>query len=116
MTALRLAHRGDWRVAPENTVPAFLAALRIPGCDGLEFDVHNSLDRQAVLLHDDDLDRVQGVRVNCNDLTVAELDDLGVPTLTKMLDAVGPAPFLDVELKEWVPDAITVLQAAAATR
>jgi glycerophosphoryl diester phosphodiesterase len=112
VTALRLAHRGDWRVAPENTIPAFLAALRIPGCDGLEFDVHNSLDRQAVLLHDDDLDRVQGVRVNCNDLTAAELDGLGVPTLAKMLDAVGTAPFLDVELKEWVPDAITVLESA----
>ena len=36
---LRLAHRGDWRRAPENTLAAFLAALAVPGCDGLEFDV-----------------------------------------------------------------------------
>jgi glycerophosphoryl diester phosphodiesterase len=109
---LRLAHRGDWRVAPENTIPAFMAALRIPGCDGLEFDVHTSLDGKAVLLHDDDLDRVQGVRVNCNDLTAAELQDLGVPTLAQTLSAVGGQPFLDVELKQWVPDALAVLEAA----
>ena len=37
--ALRLAHRGDWRVAPENTLAAFRAALARPACDGLEFDV-----------------------------------------------------------------------------
>jgi len=29
----------DWRYGTENTLPAFLAALAIPGCDGLEFDV-----------------------------------------------------------------------------
>ena len=33
---MRLAHRGDWRRAPENTVAAFLAAMAIPaGADGL---------------------------------------------------------------------------------
>src|SRR6266540_2630058 len=39
---LRLAHRGDWRRAPENTIPALLAGLKVPGCDGLEFDVRLS--------------------------------------------------------------------------
>ncbi|MEA2611891.1 MAG: Glycerophosphoryl diester phosphodiesterase family, partial [Chloroflexota bacterium] len=33
---LRLAHRGDWRRAPENTIAALLAALDVQGCDGLE--------------------------------------------------------------------------------
>jgi glycerophosphoryl diester phosphodiesterase len=36
---LRLSHRGDWRHATENTLAAFQAALAVPGCDGLEFDV-----------------------------------------------------------------------------
>ena len=44
---LRLAHRGDWRAAPENSLAAFLAALAIPACDGLEFDVRASVRRRA---------------------------------------------------------------------
>ena len=46
---LRLAHRGDWRVAPENTLDAFLAAMRIPGCDGVELDVRLSRDGVPVV-------------------------------------------------------------------
>ena len=46
---LRLAHRGDSRVAPENTLEALLAAMRIPGCDGVEFDVRLSRDGVPVL-------------------------------------------------------------------
>ena len=57
---LRLAHRGDWRVAPENTLAALEAAMRIPGCDGVEFDVRLSRDGVPVLLHDATLARVQG--------------------------------------------------------
>ncbi len=39
---LRLAHRGDHRRYPENTLAAFRAALALPGCDGLEFDVRGA--------------------------------------------------------------------------
>ena len=60
--ALRLAHRGDWRRAPENTIAAFLAALDVPGCDGLEFDVRAAADGVPVVIHDDTLARVQGSR------------------------------------------------------
>ena len=35
---LRLAQRGDWRVARENSIAALLAALERPACDGLEFE------------------------------------------------------------------------------
>src|SRR5258706_11498485 len=59
--ALRLAHRGDWRRRTENTLPAFLAALAIPGCDGLEFDVQAARGGVAVCNHDDTLTRVHGV-------------------------------------------------------
>src|SRR5439155_364622 len=53
--ALRLAHRGDWRGAPENTLPALLAALDVRGCDGLEFDVRGSSDGVPILQHDETL-------------------------------------------------------------
>lgn len=53
---LLLAHRGDSRVAPENTLPAFESALRL-GVDLVELDYHQSADGVPVVFHDDDLDR-----------------------------------------------------------
>lgn len=99
MTALRLAHRGDWRRAPENSLAAMAAALQVSACDGLEFDVRHSLDGVPILLHDPTLARVQDLALAPADLTAAELDGLGVPTLEAVLAAVGRHPFLDIELK-----------------
>ena len=97
--ALRLAHRGDWRQAPENTLPAFLAALAIPGCDGLEFDVRAALGGVAVCYHDETLTRVHGVDRAVAAMTVDELEAHGVPTLESVLSRLPRRAFLDVELK-----------------
>jgi glycerophosphoryl diester phosphodiesterase len=97
--ALRLAHRGDWRRAPENTVPAFLAALDVPGCDGVEFDVRPAAGGVPVVIHDETLDRVQGIAGRVADLAPDELERHGVPTLEEVLHAVPRRAFLDVELK-----------------
>ena len=96
---LRLAHRGDWRRAPENTIPALLAALKVPGCDGVEFDVRLSSDGVPVLLHDETLERVQRRPEAVDDLRARVLADLGVPTLASVLAALPHRAFLDVELK-----------------
>lgn len=53
---LLLAHRGDSRVAPENTLPAFDSALKL-GVDLVELDYHQSADGVPVVIHDKDLDR-----------------------------------------------------------
>jgi len=97
---LLLAHRGDHRRVPENTLAAFATALAIPGIDGLELDVRASADGVAVVLHDASLARVQGRRLRASRLTEAELDGLGVPTLAEVLAACPRGAFLDVELKE----------------
>jgi glycerophosphoryl diester phosphodiesterase len=107
---LRLAHRGDWRNAPENSLAAMQAALALPGCDGLEFDVRSSFDDVAVLLHDETLARVQRVPLACSTLTAAQLAEHGVATLAEVLSAIGCDPFLDVELKEPVKGAIDALE------
>ena len=99
MPTLRLAHRGDWRRAAENTIPAFLAALAVPGCDGLEFDVRLSRDDVAVCNHDETLSRVHGVDRRVDELTADELEAIGVPTLAAALAAIPRRAFLDVELK-----------------
>ncbi len=98
---LRLAHRGDWRRAPENTLEAVAAACELPGVDGVEFDVRVSSDRVPVIIHDENLRRVQGVDRMVADLTAAELRTCGVPALSDVLAAVPADAFLDVELKEY---------------
>jgi glycerophosphoryl diester phosphodiesterase len=96
---LRLAHRGDARRAPENTIAAFLAALAIPACDGLEFDVRLSADGVPVIYHDMTLERIHGRPERVDAMPAAALADLGILTLAELLTAVGRGPFLDVELK-----------------
>jgi glycerophosphoryl diester phosphodiesterase len=97
---LRLAHRGDSRRGPENSIPALLAALDVPACDGLEFDARAAADGVPVLNHDATLQRVHGRPDRVDTLTAAALGDLGIPTLADALAAIGPKPFLDVELKD----------------
>jgi glycerophosphoryl diester phosphodiesterase len=97
--ALRLAHRGDWRRAPENTIAAFRAALAIPGCDGLEFDVRAAAGGVPVVIHDETLLRVQRVAGRVADMTPDELERHGVPTLEEVLHVIPRRAFLDVELK-----------------
>jgi glycerophosphoryl diester phosphodiesterase len=53
---LILAHRGDSRAAPENTLPAFESALKL-GVDLVELDYHHSADGVPVVFHDEELDR-----------------------------------------------------------
>ena len=96
---LRLAHRGDWRVAPENTLAAFRAALDRPACDGLEFDVRASADGVPVICHDASLERVQGQAGSVDTLVAADLGRFDVPTLAEVLEMAGRRPFLDIELK-----------------
>ena len=95
---LRLAHRGDWRVAPENTLAALEAAMRVPGCDGVEFDVRLSRDDVPVLLHDDTLRRVQRAPGRVDRLDVTELAGHGIPRLDAVLAAL-PGAWMDIELK-----------------
>ena len=43
------AHRGDKKRYPENTLPAFEAALRF-GVDMIETDVHMTLDGELIII------------------------------------------------------------------
>ena len=111
---LRLAHRGDHRHAPENTIEAFLAGLENPACDGLEFDVRVSRDGVPIVLHDETLARVQGIQAVASSLPAAELEVHGVPSLQAVLAAVPRRAFLDIELK--VPIGRALLEVLAAGR
>lgn len=111
--ALRLAHRGDWRAGPENSLLAIRAALANRACDGLEFDVRASREGMPIVLHDDTLLRVQRRPERPEELRIEALAAAGIPTLVEVLEAAGPRPFLDIELKgEPVPAIIEIIEDA----
>jgi glycerophosphoryl diester phosphodiesterase len=96
---LRLAHRGDWRHAPENTLAALQAALAVPGCDGVEFDVRLSADGVPVLYHDETLQRVHGRPDRVDTVTARDLEEIGVPSLADALQAIPHRSTVNVDLK-----------------
>jgi len=69
---LTIAHRGDPAAAPENTLPAFEAALA-SGADVLELDLRMTADEQVVIFHDELLDRTTTATGPLAERTLAEL-------------------------------------------
>lgn len=108
---LIIAHRGDSKNAPENTISAFQSALQ-RGADGIELDVRLTKDGQLVVYHDRLLGRTTAGDgpVNHQTLDAVRRMDAGSwfgpgfrgetpPTLDEVFEAM-PADFLiNVEMK-----------------
>jgi glycerophosphoryl diester phosphodiesterase len=107
-----VAHRGAPRVAPENTLAAFRAAVAA-GADGVELDVHLSRDGVPVVIHDERLERTTNGHGPVGAASAAELATLEagawfhpplrgerVPTLQAVLALLAPTLLeLHLELK-----------------
>ncbi len=72
---LVVAHRGDWRTAPENSLLSLEAAIAL-GVDVVEIDLNRSKDGVLFLLHDPTLDRTTTGHGAPADYTWAELQRL----------------------------------------
>ena len=109
-------HRGARNEAPENTLTGFRHALR-QGITAFEFDVHLSADDQLVVIHDPTVDRTTNGSGPVAAMTVAELAALDarsifpdwperawVPTLTEVLELIGHAEDMEIEIKTDRPD------------
>ncbi|MBR6762645.1 MAG: hypothetical protein IKM13_02720, partial [Clostridia bacterium] len=66
------AHRGFNTIAPENSMPAFGAAVDM-GAEEIEFDLWWTKDGEIVSIHDDKLDRVSNGTGLVYEHTLAEL-------------------------------------------
>lgn len=130
---LIIAHRGASALAPENTLPAFAAAIA-QGADGIELDVQMTRDGEVVVIHDETVGRTTDGRGRVSDLTLdalrrldagswfnrayprrarSEYVGLKVPTLDEVLAMVRPTPLiLCIELK---PQRERVAQMIGAT-
>ena len=111
---LRLAHRGDWRHAPENSLGALAAALAVPGCDGVEFDVRVSGDGIPMLVHDETLERVYGRTGRVDAMSARELEAAGIASLADALAMIPHRATIDVDLKG--PHDRAVVEVLAAGR
>jgi glycerophosphoryl diester phosphodiesterase len=70
-----IAHRGANRVAPENTLAAYRAAIDL-GVDFVEIDVQTTADGQLVLMHDSTVDRTTNGSGAVRSLTLAQIKEL----------------------------------------
>ena len=100
-----LGHRGAAGLILENTVASVEKALEF-NVDGIEFDVRATKDDQAVIIHDETLERTHKITAKVADLTLAQVQELTqdhhfpVPSLSQILRAIGTRVPANVELKE----------------
>jgi glycerophosphoryl diester phosphodiesterase len=98
-----ISHRGLRTSAPENTIAAFEAAIGA-GCDGIELDVHGSVDGTLFVHHDFTFALGENViafaKADSKDISAARLDgDHPIPTLDAVLEAVGTRARVYIEVK-----------------
>ena len=109
--AMVMAHRGDSVDAPENTLPAFQAAID-NGADAAEMDVQMTKDGTIVVLHDSSVDRTSNGKGNIWDLTYDQIKDLDngsffsakfadtrIPTLDQVIKLCKGRLYLNIEIK-----------------
>lgn len=117
-------HRGASGEAPENTLPAFAAAIAA-GADRIELDVHRTADGEIVVLHDERVDRTtdgSGAVAELSYAALARLDagcrfraedgscpaagqGVRVPRLAEVLEAFPGVP-VNIEIKPDDPRAV----------
>ncbi len=84
-----VAHRGDWRNAPENSLQAIQNCIDM-GVDMVEIDIQQTKDGQLILMHDRTINRTTNGRGLVKDFTLDSLktfqliDGLGMPTPHKI--------------------------------
>lgn len=97
------AHRGCCLAYPENTLPAFIAAAKLPGLIGIELDVQLTKDGELVVIHDETVDRttdghgevrsfslseLKKLRITGSRCSEAVCPELHIPTLREVFEAV----------------------------
>lgn len=105
------AHRGSSVDYPENSIPAYVAAIE-QGADWIELDVHQTADNVVVISHDANIKRISGVDKNIWEMTYAEFEtyDVGswfsdeysylrLPTLDEVLKLCKGKIKLNIEIK-----------------
>ena len=107
------AHRGFNTIAPENSMPAFGAAISL-GAEEIEFDLWSTKDGVLVSCHDSTLDRVSDGHGKIFEHTYAELLELNfgikhgekfkglkIPTFEDILQKFAGQVIMNIHVKIW---------------
>ena len=105
------AHRGAMETHPENTLPAFLEAVKA-GAHMIEFDIFLTKDNEMVIMHDETVDRTTNGTGKVSDLTLQQIRELDagswkapefkgvkIPTFDEVLDIMPVNIWLNIHLK-----------------
>jgi len=86
---LVIAHRGASSVELENSLAAFRTAAGL-GADGVELDVHSTIDGEIVVHHDPSVLGLPIAQARARDLAAVPLaNGEPIPTLAQALDVLG---------------------------
>lgn len=107
------AHRGFNTIAPENSMPAFGAAVAM-GAEEIEFDLWSTSDGVLVSCHDSSLERVSNGEGRIYDHTYEELlkldfgfkfgekfKGLKIPTFEEILQKFAGRVIMNIHVKIW---------------
>ena len=116
------AHRGFNTVAPENSMPAFGAAVAL-GAEEIEFDLWATKDKVLVSCHDSTLDRVSNGSGKIYEHTYKELlaldfgvkhgekfKGLKIPTFEDILKKFAGRVIMNIHVKIWDSDGADMLE------
>ena len=101
---LIFGHRGSPTYITENTLASFEKAID-QGVDGLEFDVLLTKDKQIVIFHDSDLQRLAGVNKKIKELTYKQLQEIKleqdqtIPLLNDFIPLFNKTKAVNIEIK-----------------
>ncbi len=104
---LAISHRGLRHGAPENSIPAFLAAIDA-GAAAIELDVHSSVDGVIHVHHDPSPGGIDAegkpfkpiAELDSKELSGFRLaDDVSIPTLDEVIEAVAGKAGIFIEIK-----------------
>lgn len=70
-----IAHRGDWRNAPENSLQAIKNVIEM-GVDIVEIDIKMTKDKQLIVMHDKALDRTTNGKGLVSDYNLSDIQNL----------------------------------------
>lgn len=106
---LIIAHRGECRHAPENTMPAFKKVLELGAADGVEFDVLLTKDKVAVVSHSNDLSELTNRHELIHELTFEDLKEVDVGSHFHPSFAGERIPKLSSVLELYAPTKLQII-------
>ena len=103
-----IAHRGDWRNFPENSLEAMNSAIEM-GVDIVEIDIHRTADGELVVCHDRTINRTTNGKGKIKELTLDSLRNCRLraghnavtrykmPTLAEALDLCKGRALINID-------------------